>query len=169
MKSREERTMAAAVTEIGPVVDWTCDRLAQWVDVEAARIGLTEAITNALVHGVYAISGAIRDDLDRYLAAIEECSARGDLTPLTVSITRREDCCEVSIRWRGTPCPSDRRVQPSAQLDPWSTSGLGMHVIYESCHEVAWSPDGLTMQLIYRRPDRDEPEHHHHVREEAPQ
>ncbi|MCG8421279.1 MAG: hypothetical protein MJE77_25445 [Proteobacteria bacterium] len=151
MRASAQRLIEADVDAIAPAVEWTCARLAGWVDHEMARPGLTEALTNALIHGSFGLDRSVRDDLDVYLAAIHSCSESGSHPPIELLIVGDNTTCRVQIRWNGAPCPVDHRHRPHDEPTPQRTSGRGMHVIYHTCSEVLWCDDGLEIHLIYRR------------------
>jgi anti-sigma regulatory factor (Ser/Thr protein kinase) len=133
-------------------VDWAVSASPAETDVDALRLGLTEALTNAVVHGALQISSDGREsDYDSYLAAIEsKVSAPVELLPqVQVVLTTTDSAFTVRLDWPGLACPVEKRAPSPTEA---SSAGFGMALIYSSFDTVEWDDSGRCLKLTTLRP-----------------
>jgi sigma-B regulation protein RsbU (phosphoserine phosphatase) len=154
---RARESFLAQVACIDLVVAWAERVAPPWVERDRLRVGMLEAVTNAVVHGSLAVSSALRDgdgSLDAYLDAIDERSheAAAATDRLHVAFEATADGCCFSLRWPGQACPLAVRTAPPPGLDTLAASGLGLGLICDAFDRAVWSEDGrsLTLSLIER-------------------
>ena len=147
-----ERTVPADAEALGAFTDKLVDAMPPWVERERVRFGLTEALTNALVHGALEIDSAERDaDYMRYLDLIAERSAqRRDSHRIKVTIEASEATVMFRIRWTGASCPPPYRSRRLEQSEI-SVHGRGLGIIYSCFDDVDWDDDGYGMVLAVER------------------
>lgn len=148
------RELSPALGEIAAGVRWVQEQAPAWVDPFVIDTGLTEALTNAVVHGVLGVSSAGRqEDVTVYLEELEARAERVDPTirPLKLALSRSPDSFTVALSWTGLPCPEENRG-PRALASPFAGSGLGTTLIHATFDEVQWSPDGCSVRLRLVRP-----------------
>ncbi len=129
-------------------VQWVLSRKPDWVDAAELDHGMTEALTNAVLHGALELNSESRSG-DGYLQYLSQAHIRAeDHSSRTVRLTLldRNDGFGVRIGWDGVPCPAESRAPPS-QVDPLRSSGLGMSIIFALFDHVIWAEDGLSMEL----------------------
>ena len=69
--SEAQRSFPARTASIAEAVRWACKDLPADVEPELVSLGLTEAVTNAVVHGVLGVDSKAREeDYDAYLRQI---------------------------------------------------------------------------------------------------
>jgi anti-sigma regulatory factor (Ser/Thr protein kinase) len=147
-----ERKLLADAAAIGAFTDALVEALPPWVERERFRFGLTEALTNALVHGALEIDSAERDaDYMRYLELIAERSAeRRETHKIGVRTEATDGTITVKIRWTGAACPSPYRSRRQEQSEV-SLHGRGLGIIYSCFDDVDWDDDGYGMSLVVER------------------
>lgn len=135
--------------EVARAITWANQELPTWVDPVRLDVGLTEALTNAIVHGALEVSSSLRHQgVETYLGEVE----RRSLTPeaasraLRLTIEQDENQVDISLSWLGAPCPASLRGR-SGPVDPMAGSGLGTTLIYASFDEVIWGADGYSLLL----------------------
>lgn len=140
-----ERTFDACTPLIPLVVQWIMSKLPDSLDGAMIDVGMTEVVTNAVVHGALDISSDCRiDDAERYLESMGKAIADG----LRVAVHETETSTNVRLSWDGAACPVEHRRAPEEELDPLQVSGRGMMIIYEVFDEVRWGDDGLSMEVV---------------------
>ena len=140
-----ERTFDACTPTIPIVVRWIMEQLPDSVDRSMVDVGVTEAVTNAVVHGALDISSDCRiDDAERYLENMGKAVAGG----LNVSVRETRNASRVRLEWIGEPCPEQYRRAPDDDVDPLKVSGRGMLIIYDVFDEVHWGDEGMSMELV---------------------
>jgi anti-sigma regulatory factor (Ser/Thr protein kinase) len=149
------------LSAIGDAVQFAIREAPTWVDPAALDHGLTEALTNALIHGVFGLSseGRNEDEYDKYLELAEALSANETSTETGVEVSLERDAAMLGIhlRWTGSPCPIDARSPtptPSSD-DKVVSSGMGNRIIYSLFDEVSWDEDGFGLRLTFLRPTND--------------
>ena len=147
-----DRVVAASAEAMGPFMDKLVEALPNWVEKERVRFGLTEALTNALVHGTLEIDSAERDaDYMQYLHLIAERSAERSAThSIHVRMESTEKTVKFSMRWTGAACPTPFRSRRSEQSEI-SLHGRGLGIIYSCFDDVDWDDDGYGMTLVVER------------------
>ncbi len=147
-----ERSVPADAAALGAFIDKLVEALPTWVERERVRFGLTEALTNALVHGALEIDSSERDaDYLRYLDLIAERSIeRRDTHKIKVRIDAAELNVTFSVRWTGASCPPPYRSRRHEQSEV-SLHGRGLGIIYSCFDDVDWDDDGYGMVLVVER------------------
>lgn len=147
-----ERKLPADAAEIGAFTDRVVEALPSWIERERVRFGLTEALTNALVHGALEIDSAERDaDYMHYLELISARSAeRRETHQIGVRVEASETSITFKIRWSGAACPSPYRSRRQEQSEV-SLHGRGLGIIYSCFDDVDWDDDGYGMSLVVER------------------
>lgn len=110
---------------------------------------LTEACTNAIVHGGLQIESDGRaEQFDGYLQRIREAGIPQE--PICFKLFHFEDelyeRVTVHLRWEGNACPPSRMLAPEFN-DELSTHGMGMTIISNLCSDFSWDDDGLGLWL----------------------
>ncbi len=147
-----ERKLPADAAEIGAFTDRVVEALPSWIERERVRFGLTEALTNALVHGALEIDSAERDaDYMHYLELISARSVeRRETHQIGVRVEASETSITFKIRWSGAACPSPYRSRRQEQSEV-SLHGRGLGIIYSCFDDVDWDDDGYGMSLVVER------------------
>jgi anti-sigma regulatory factor (Ser/Thr protein kinase) len=146
------RDVSADASCVGAFTDKLVEAMPPWVERERVRFGLTEALTNALVHGALEIDSAEREaDYMRYLELIEQRSAeRRDSHKIRVTIEASEARITFALRWTGAACPPPYRSRGNEQSEI-SVHGRGLGIIYSCFDDVDWDDDGYGMTLVVER------------------
>jgi hypothetical protein len=162
---RHELVFAPRLDEIGRVVSWATALSPSWVDAVSLDVGLTEAVTNAVVHGALEVSSSLRKEgVEVYLGEVERrskaplASERG--VTLGLQVLARDLILE--LQWRGAPCPSDLRGRTTT-FDPLAGAGMGSTLIYACFDEVYWGEDGYSLRLCLREKGHVSPEDAHQL------
>lgn len=141
--------LAPRLDEIGRAITWANQELPKWVDPVRLDVGLTEALTNAIVHGALEVSSSLRHQgVETYLGEVERRSTAPEAASKTLrlSIDHDSHCVDIQLSWLGAPCPASLRGK-SGPVDPMAGSGLGTTLIYASFDEVLWGADGYSLSL----------------------
>ena len=148
------RELSARPEQISETVRWVTREAPSWVDPLVLDTGLTEALTNAIVHGVLGVSSSSRtEDVTEYLDEVERRLQSVDPTSrVTVTLNRADSRFLVTLSWRGAPCPVENRM-PRSVPEPLAGSGLGTTLIHASFDEVCWGDDGRSVKLQLKRRD----------------
>ena len=145
-------TMPPHTGAIAQAVEWACSSAPGWAERARIALGLTEALTNAVVHGTLGIASGARDvDLGLYLDDIEDASLRarrGERVRITVE--RDASVFTIALAWSNHACPERLRRRPD-EPDPLATHGRGLTIIYSSFDRVLWSDDGKSMAMLLLR------------------
>lgn len=139
---------------VGSAVRWVLCQCPPWVDRSSLDSGVTEALTNAVLHGALElVSGARRaGDYDGYVRdalSLAESDARRHRS-IELAVLHEPEAFGVRIRWDGAPCPSGARLPPP-ELGPLQESGMGMTIIHALFSHVRWSEDGRSVELWLTR------------------
>jgi hypothetical protein len=149
--------LAPRLEEVGRAITWANQELPTWVDPVRLDVGLTEALTNAIVHGALEVSSSLRHQgVETYLGEVERRSLAPETASKMLRLTIDHDAhhVEISLFWLGAPCPASLRGKSGA-VDPMAGSGLGTTLIYASFDEVIWGADGYSLLLrLYEHTDR---------------
>jgi phosphoserine phosphatase RsbU/P len=155
----------AQLEAIAPAIRSALAAAPPWVDPAALDHGLTEALTNAVLHGVLGVAseGRDADGYDDYLDAAESASRRAPntLQAVDLEIRRSSSWLEFRLRWSGYPCPPEKQGPVSTPSDRGSShdellgSGMGLKIISSLFDEVAWDEDGYGVLLRFTRPTND--------------
>jgi Histidine kinase-like ATPase domain len=146
---RAELELAPRLEEVGRAITWASQELPAWVDPVRLDVGLTEALTNAIVHGALEVSSSLRHHgVETYLGEVERRSQAPEAATKSLVLTIEHDTRQVDIAlsWLGAPCPASLRGK-SGPVDPLAGSGLGTTLIYASFDEVIWGADGYSLLL----------------------
>lgn len=141
--------LAPRLEEIGRAITWANQELPRWVDPVRLDVGLTEALTNAIVHGALEVSSSLRHQgVETYLGEVERRSLTPEAASKVLRLTIEHDAShvDISLSWLGAPCPASLRGK-SGPVDPMAGSGLGTTLIYASFDEVIWGADGYSLLL----------------------
>lgn len=150
--SRQELFFAPRLDEISRVVSWATSLSPSWVDHVSLDVGLTEAITNAVVHGALEVSSSLRKEgVEVYLGEVERRSKAPTAAERGVSLVIQSVTPDfvLELKWRGAPCPNDLRGR-TIHFDPLAGAGLGTTLIYACFDEVCWGSDGYSLRLTLR-------------------
>ena len=151
------RELPPRLEEVRATVAWARARVPEWVDLAALDAGLTEALTNAIVHGALEVSSEHRDDdIEGYLdEAMRRARApQADGAAIWLTLTQSERHVELGLRWKGAACPVEKRA-PISTSDPLAGAGRGTRLIHESFDSVHWGDDGTSMRLLLYRDARN--------------
>lgn len=147
---RSRIQLAPRLDEVARAVAWASKEVPAWVDPIALDVGLTEALTNAIVHGVLEVSSELRGaGVEVYLGEVERRSKTVDESQnVSLTLSQSIDQVEIHVSWQGASCPGSLRNPPDFP-DPLRGSGLGTTLIYASFDEVTWGVDGCSMFLKF--------------------
>lgn len=160
-----EVSVPAQIEAIAPAIRSALAEAPAWVDPAALDHGLTEALTNAILHGVHGIGSEGREGegyLD-YLDAVASASRRAPAARQAVElkIRRSSGWLEFHLKWSGVPCPPENRhpLRPDGERASSSEEllglGMGMKIIASLFDEVAWDENGYGVRLRFVRPTND--------------
>lgn len=141
---------------VASAVRWVISQSPPWVDRSTLDSGVTEALTNAVLHGALELVSGARQagDYEAYVrdaVSLADSDARRDRV-IQLSVLQATGAFGVRIRWDGAPCPRGARMPP-AELGPLQESGMGMTIIHASFSRVVWSEDGRSVELWLTPPD----------------
>lgn len=140
------RRFEAAPSTIVKMVRWIKGQLPGWGRREMTELGLTEAVTNAVIHGVMGKDSEKRADFMPQYAA-EPDSPGGELS---IAVMENENEVIIGLSWEGAACPRHCRQAPQ-DPDPLAESGRGLQIIHSVFDDVSWKESGLEVELIIRR------------------
>lgn len=145
-----------APESVGAAVRFAQTRCPDWVDRDKLDHGLTEAVTNAIIHGTLGVSSAERSNqrYREFLELSEESPEESE--PIELTVEQTLDAFEVHVRWRHNACPPSKRLPLSpppsgSRLSDFEVHGMGMHLMANLFDEVAWDEDGLGLSLRVAR------------------
>ncbi|MEM1413364.1 MAG: ATP-binding protein [Myxococcota bacterium] len=134
--------LRGTVDEIRPTVAWVLEQLPAEVDSSVIDLGLTEALTNAVAHGVNGLEGESRDH--DYLGWLDRLkAAEGRDEGLRVALRVEEARLEVHLRWRGRALP-ETAPTPAA---PAAVRGRGTTILNAVFQDVVADADGFGLRL----------------------
>ncbi len=99
----------------------------EWVSTESIDFGLTELLTNAIVHGSTSSDGGEPMPGATFSLSVEVC----------------ESACAFTVTWSAVACPSEARVARTP--DVWETSGRGLLIAEAMFDRLVWREDGLAI------------------------
>lgn len=139
---------------VAAAVAWVVRQSPSWVDHGTLDSGVTEALTNAVLHGALELNSNARShgDYGTYLreaSTLAESEARRDRV-IEVSILEAGPRFGVLVRWEGAPCPQGARTPPR-ELGPLQESGMGITIMHALFDQVVWSSDGRAVELWLTR------------------
>lgn len=149
--TRSQKAIPAAPSEIRECVDWVLGVAPAGTPQDSVRIGLTEALTNAIVHGALQISSEGREvDYESYLAAIDTATQRPSetLPKVQVTLTTTETEFTVRVDWPGLACPPEQRAPTAREA---TSSGFGTALIHATFDRVDWDESGRGLSLTCHR------------------
>lgn len=148
---------------IPSAVRWVLDQRPDWADPSAVDHGLTEALTNAILHGSLNLESTGRNDdagYSDYLTLAERLPEGLAFTDRHVElrVTKNPESFGIRISWEGSPCPVDEQIPRTKRGPPTSseiqdaesllqTSGMGMKIILTLFDRVVWDPNGMGMEV----------------------
>lgn len=162
----EHLKLLARPDAIPRAIRWVLDQRPEWADPSAIDHGLTEALTNAVLHGALSLGSELRDGngYADYLALAESLPDRPGFTDRHVElcVASNSESFGIRISWNGSACPTDARIPRSFRGGSASdganedtllhTSGMGMHIILALFDRVVWDSDGMGMELWLQKP-----------------
>ena len=147
------REFSAELDKVRAAVDWAKSLAPEWVDPVKLDLGLTEAVTNAIVHGALEVTSEDRaTDYARYLSKLQRASEVPPDSSRSVRLKMDlgDRCLKLLLGWRGRGCPFHLRI-PEVTLSPLPVSGFGQGIIQACFDEVSWSTDGRAILLVLHR------------------
>ncbi len=151
---QESLRLLARPEAIPRAVRWVVDQSPEWADPAAVDHGLTEALTNAILHGSLGLSSEMRSDggYDEYLHLAQELPERPGFTDRHVElrVVKNPEAFGIRISWEGCPCPVEDREPQSIRGDSLAAlknSGMGMNIIRSLFDRVEWDDSGLGMEI----------------------
>ena len=162
---QEHLKLLARPEGVARAVRWVIDLSPSWVDRDAVDHGLTEALTNAILHGALGITSDLRNNgrYVEYLHLSQELPDRAELSDryVELKVVSNPETFGVRLAWQGTPCPPDARdakeqagiaeflaIETPTSLE---TSGMGLRIIFNLFDRVEWDEDGLGMEMWMQR------------------
>lgn len=114
-------------------------------------VSMTEAITNAIVHGSFGLDSALKEEPGAFHKAIEARKSDPDYTSRVVDIRvrRHDDRCVWTVTDEGDGFDVEKALARLESDDPMEllASGRGMTIMKAFVDEVAWSKGGRQIQL----------------------
>ncbi len=163
---QEQLRLLARPDAISRAVRWVVDQSPDWSDRDAVDHGLTEALTNAILHGSLGMGSEMRRNggYSDYLTLALELPDRPGYTDrhVELNVVSNPEAFGIHISWEGSACPPEDR-QPisfpsSAPLSirglgepQLASSGMGMTIIRTLFDRVEWDSDGLGMEIWMHR------------------
>ena len=133
------------------------ERCPDWVDCARLDQGVTEALSNAILHGCLELSSDGRET-NGYEEFLEKAATRPEVPrfkgrAVCVRTLASEYAFGINLEWSGQSCPPElREFAPRKSALPHA-SGMGLKIIHEIFDRVRWSEDGYSLDLwIYRSP-----------------
>jgi len=140
-------------SEIARAAHWVVERTPPNYDRTRLNLGLTEVVTNALVHGVLEIHPADREphhiaSLIAERAVLPHYCTRG----IGLEYERSQSSLTIRVCWVGAPrMPS---IAPESSIPSQALAGRGTKLISWCFDEVHWDTDGLAVTLRLRPESR---------------
>jgi anti-sigma regulatory factor (Ser/Thr protein kinase) len=166
----QQLRLSARPDAIASAVRWVLDQCPDWVDQSGVDHGLTEALTNAILHGTLNMRSAMREGEDGYtdyLTLAEQLPDRPGYADRCVelSVANNAESFGIRISWEGTPCPQDARIgipnraskSPEDEESILRTSGMGMNIIRTLFDRVDWDVSGMSMEIWMQKSSPDGP------------
>gem|GEM_PF-456516 len=156
---QEQLRLQARPDAIPRAIRWVVDQSPEWVDSEAVDHGLTEALTNAILHGSLGMGSEMRKSnggYEDYLTLAQELPDRPGYTDRHVElrVVRNQEAFGIRISWEGSPCPVEERqpmsMRGGADGMP-QNSGMGLNIIRTLFDRVEWDTSGLGMEIWMQR------------------
>lgn len=133
--------------QIALALEWLLARTPREYDRTRLNLGLTEAMTNALLHGVLELR--LPDDREPNSVAnlMAQRAAEPDIADrrIYLAYTRWEHALQLHVSWNGAAYeenPSDK-----SHVSSTSVGGRGLQMIEWCFDTVRWRGDGLGMTL----------------------
>jgi len=146
-ETRVLRTYDACIATVRLVVQWIMSQIMGAHDETLVELGVTESVTNAVVHGALGVGSDERvGEGEVYLSSAGKVAQDG----LTVELRQNQKEMSLNLSWVGTPCPPEYQKAPQASEDLFAESGRGTRIIHSVFDDVIWSDDGLSVDLTYR-------------------
>ncbi len=157
----EHLKLLARPDAIPRAIRWVLDQCPTWVDPSAVDHGLTEALTNAILHGSLNMGSAMRAEGEGYadyLTLAEQLPDRPGFTDRHVElrVATNSESFGVRISWEGSPCPVNEQMPHSIRGVPrhnespetlLQTSGMGMNIIRTLFDRVVWDASGMGLEI----------------------
>lgn len=121
----EDLELPSDLASIDPALAFVRSRAPTWVTDEVIDFGVTEAVTNAIVHGR------------------GEAQAR---SVFALRVAEESDAFTVLVAWFGRPCPPEAR-RTELPEDVFAEHGRGLAILEALFDRVVWSDDGLSISL----------------------
>lgn len=165
--AHEHLRLLARPDAISRAVRWVIDLAPAWVDGDAVDHGLTEALTNAILHGSLGVESEMRQQggYQHYLHLAEQLPDQAAFADRHVhlDVVKNPETFGIRIVWEGRACPEPVRSSVrdpgregfSDAPDSLQTSGMGMRIITSLFDRVHWDDDGLGMELWLHRDQAD--------------
>lgn len=153
---QEQLRLLARPDAIPRAVRWVVDQSPDWSDRDAVDHGLTEALTNAILHGALGMGSEMRRNggYTDYLTLAQELPDRPGYTDrhVELNVVRNREAFGIRISWEGQPCAEEDR-QPLSLRGGINiqNSGMGMNIIQTLFDRVEWARDGLSMEIWMHR------------------
>lgn len=145
----ESQFFEPRIDALRDAIRWIMARAPAWADAQRLELGLTEALTNAVVHGALEVSSSSRAaGLEDYLADIARAESRALASgrSLGVALERTAERFSIQVSWDGASCPPEHRLPHGPAADR-PTHGMGLSIIYAMFDDVSWAKDGRAMSL----------------------
>lgn len=122
-------------------------------DAERARlaVALSEAISNAMIHGNLEVDSSLRDDdPGEYFRAIDERRARTPYAERRVQIVMRftQSSATFVVRDQGVGFDRSALADPTEDANVFATSGRGILLMRAYTDAVSWNESGNEVTLV---------------------
>jgi anti-sigma regulatory factor (Ser/Thr protein kinase) len=129
---------AAHLDQLEPALAWARFAAPAWVRADIIDFGLTELVSNAIVHGSDEDGSRVRPVFG---------------SQFLLSVAGTDELCSFTVTWSHRACPIEARAPHVA--DVWDTSGRGLLIATSMFDRLSWRDDGLSITAeVHRRTSR---------------
>jgi hypothetical protein len=116
------------------------------------QAGTTEAVLNAIIHGVFRVNAGAEREPIAFLDALRaaEAAHEGEEVCVTVEHAPGSDVCTIVVSDPGDGFDTEAAMKKLELIDPLAPSGRGLLLMYASCEAVTWNAVGNEVTLRFR-------------------
>jgi anti-sigma regulatory factor (Ser/Thr protein kinase) len=138
-------SLPAKYSSLWTYVGWIEARLPGWACSELVRVGIAEALSNAIIHGALEVDGSLRDagEMLAWLESLDAAEQRDTAATICVSLAVRANAVHLCVDgggrgfdWRN----AERRV------------GRGLSIIHAAFDHVRWNDSGTALFVTVCKP-----------------
>jgi|LNFM01.1.fsa_nt_gb hypothetical protein len=143
--NRSSLVLPAKYSALWTYVGWIEDRLPTWARRDMVRVGIAEALSNAMIHGALAVDCSLRDagHVVEWLAVLEEAERAETTAALYVSLSTRSNSAQLRVDGGGRGFDW-RNAEPRV--------GRGLSIIRAAFDHVCWNDSGTVLFATINKP-----------------